>query len=64
MPLYCPAAAPADPEAQPPLSELGWDPLLRWPGVEEFGAKLGKRRQAVKAVLLDQVRPPPTFSCC
>ncbi|GAB4820296.1 hypothetical protein N2152v2_007342 [Parachlorella kessleri] len=44
----------ADPEGQPPLSELGWDPLLRWPAVEEFAAKLATQKRAVKAVLLDQ----------
>lgn len=45
----------ADPESQPPLSELGWDPLLSWPALEVFAEKLAKQRRAVKAVLLDQV---------
>ncbi|KAL4420824.1 hypothetical protein ABPG75_010480 [Micractinium tetrahymenae] len=42
------------PEARPPISELGWDPLLDWPALEAFAAKLGGQRRAIKAVLLDQ----------
>lgn len=56
MPLLpLPAAPCADPEGQPPLSELGWDPLLRWPSGEEFAAALAKQRRVIKALLLDQV---------
>jgi formamidopyrimidine-DNA glycosylase len=45
----------ADPETAPPLSELGWDPLLPgWPERERFAEALSLQRRAVKAVLLDQ----------
>lgn len=42
------------PEARPPISELGWDPILDWPPLEAFAARLGAQRRAIKAVLLDQ----------
>ncbi len=45
-----------DPEGRPPISELGWDPLLNMPALEEFQAALAKQRRAIKALLLDQVR--------
>lgn len=44
-----------DPEGRPPISELGWDPLLNMPALEEFQAALAKQRRAIKALLLDQV---------
>ena len=43
-----------DPLNEPPLSELGFDPLLAMPAAEEFAARLGARRTAVKNVLMDQ----------
>ncbi|KAI7839952.1 hypothetical protein COHA_006346 [Chlorella ohadii] len=43
-----------DPEGRPPISELGWDPLLNMPALEEFQAALAKQRRAIKALLLDQ----------
>ncbi len=43
-----------DPAAEPPISELGFDPLLDLPSVREFRRALRSRRSPVKAVLLDQ----------
>lgn len=43
-----------DPENQPPISELGFDPYLEMPGVKTFTDLLTKRKAPVKAVLLDQ----------
>lgn len=42
------------PEQQPPISELGWDPLLDMPPLEDFAAQLARQRRAIKALLLDQ----------
>ena len=44
----------SDPLSVPPLSLLGWDPLLSWPTLEEFSTKLSTQRRAIKALLLDQ----------
>lgn len=43
-----------DPEREPPLSELGFDPLLRPPTPREMADVLGRRNAPIKAVLLDQ----------
>ncbi|PRW20199.1 formamidopyrimidine-DNA glycosylase isoform X2 [Chlorella sorokiniana] len=43
-----------DPEGRPPISELGWDPLLNMPALEAFQAALAGQRRAIKALLLDQ----------
>jgi formamidopyrimidine-DNA glycosylase len=43
-----------DPLGEPPLSELGFDPLLDMPPPAEFVARLVSRRTAVKNVLMDQ----------
>ncbi|HMP72970.1 MAG TPA: DNA-formamidopyrimidine glycosylase family protein [Kiritimatiellia bacterium] len=43
-----------DPEAERPVSELGFDPLLALPAASEFVRDLRKRKAPVKAVLLDQ----------
>jgi formamidopyrimidine-DNA glycosylase len=43
-----------DPEAESPLKDLGFDPLLRPPTRAEMAAVLGRRHAPVKAVLLDQ----------
>ncbi|MCA9283635.1 MAG: hypothetical protein KDA22_00355 [Phycisphaerales bacterium] len=43
-----------DPMDEPPLSELGFDPLLEMPSPAAFRALLQKRRAPIKAVLLDQ----------
>ena len=43
-----------DPAGTPPISDLGPDALLAPPSVEELRAMLGKRKQAIKAVLLNQ----------
>lgn len=43
-----------DPSAHPPIAGLGFDPLLSLPPRPAFTAALRARRQAVKAVLLDQ----------
>ena len=43
-----------DPAGTPPISDLGFDPLLDLPDVGVFAALLSRRRGAVKSVLLDQ----------
>jgi formamidopyrimidine-DNA glycosylase len=43
-----------DPESEPPLSLLGFDPLLGLPPVGELHRLLTRRRAPLKAVLLDQ----------
>src|SRR5438876_7071303 len=43
-----------DPENEPPISLLGFDPLLEMPPLKVFTALLAKRKAPIKAVLLDQ----------
>lgn len=43
-----------DPLIIPPLSQLGWDPLLSWPSLADFTTALAAQRRAIKALLLDQ----------
>jgi formamidopyrimidine-DNA glycosylase len=43
-----------DPEHQPPIAALGFDPLLELPTPREFARRLRARRGAIKGVLLDQ----------
>lgn len=43
-----------DPPNEPPLSELGFDPLLDLPAPADFTARMVTRRTAVKNVLMDQ----------
>ena len=43
-----------DPRAQPPVSRLGYDPLLELPTAAEFAARVGRRRVTLKGLLLDQ----------
>ncbi len=43
-----------DPTSHPPISKLGFDPLLSLPPLPVFTAALAARGQAIKAVLLDQ----------
>jgi formamidopyrimidine-DNA glycosylase len=43
-----------DPAGSPPISDLGFDPLLDLPAPAAFGAALARRRGVIKAVLLDQ----------
>jgi formamidopyrimidine-DNA glycosylase len=43
-----------DPVAEPPVSELGFDPLLELPTPARFRDLLRRRRGIIKAVLLDQ----------
>jgi len=44
----------ADPLNEPPISELGFDPILSMPTLEDFTPQVLKRRAPIKAVLLDQ----------
>ena len=44
----------AEPLNEPPISELGFDPILSMPTLEDFTQRLSKRRAPIKAVLLDQ----------
>ncbi len=43
-----------DPRAEPPISELGFDPLTGLPELARFRALLARRRGTLKGVLLDQ----------
>ncbi|MHC4416884.1 MAG: DNA-formamidopyrimidine glycosylase family protein [Planctomycetota bacterium] len=43
-----------DPPHEPPISELGFDPLLDLPPAGRIGALLARRAAPIKAVLLDQ----------
>jgi len=43
-----------DPPNEPPLSELGFDPLLEMPTMRTFRERLARRAAPIKAVLLDQ----------
>lgn len=43
-----------DPPHEPPISELGFDPLLNMPSPAGFAQGLSHRKAPVKAVLLDQ----------
>ena len=42
------------PEAEPPISRLGFDPLISPPSAAELGRRLAARRTPIKALLLDQ----------
>jgi formamidopyrimidine-DNA glycosylase len=44
----------ADPPNEPPVSLLGFDPLISLPPSRELGALLARRNAPIKAVLLDQ----------
>lgn len=44
-----------EPEAQPPISLLGSDPITHPLTLEEFSAALAKPTAPIKAVLLNQV---------
>lgn len=43
-----------DPLAEAPISKLGHDPLIAFPGAKDLAGILKKRRAPIKAVLLDQ----------
>lgn len=43
-----------DPEHEPPIGQLGFDPLLDMPPLKAFAAGLSHRKAPIKAVLLDQ----------
>ncbi|KAJ1917312.1 hypothetical protein H4219_003271 [Mycoemilia scoparia] len=43
-----------DPETQPPLSQLGFDPILSPPKLSDFIKSVRKRQVPIKALLLDQ----------
>ena len=43
-----------DPFTQPPLSELGFDPVHGMPTIDEFKSRTLKRRVPIKSLLLDQ----------
>lgn len=43
-----------DPTSEPPLSELGFDPLIALPRLPRFRALLASRRGVIKGLLLDQ----------
>lgn len=44
----------ASPLTEPPISELGFDPILSMPSLEDFTPLVLKRSCPVKALLLDQ----------
>ncbi len=43
-----------DPRAEPPICTLGYDPLRTLPSAEGFTSRIGRRRTALKVLLLDQ----------
>ncbi|MHC4469646.1 MAG: Fpg/Nei family DNA glycosylase [Planctomycetota bacterium] len=43
-----------DPAGEPPVSALGFDPLLDLPEPGDFAARVGRRRVTLKGLLLDQ----------
>ncbi|CAJ1402889.1 unnamed protein product [Effrenium voratum] len=43
-----------DPLHEPPVSRMGFDPLIKMPTAADFAAQLRKRMADIKAVLLDQ----------
>jgi formamidopyrimidine-DNA glycosylase len=43
-----------DPEREPPIGLLGFDPLLEMPSLKTFAALLTRRKAPIKVVLLDQ----------
>eukprot|EP00898_Chlorokybus_atmophyticus_P000820 jgi/Chlat1/1739/Chrsp13S02158 len=43
-----------DPANEPPISELGFDPILSMPQLEEFAVAVRRRTPPIKALLLDQ----------
>jgi formamidopyrimidine-DNA glycosylase len=43
-----------DPESEPPIAGLGFDPLLDLPSTPTIGGILSRRTAPIKAVLLDQ----------
>lgn len=43
-----------DPLTQPPISKLGFDPLVNHPDKDTFTALVQKRNMPIKALLLDQ----------
>ncbi|KAJ3510860.1 hypothetical protein NMY22_g15840 [Coprinellus aureogranulatus] len=44
----------SSPRTEPPISELGFDPILSMPPLETFAAAVRKRTCPIKALLLDQ----------
>ena len=42
------------PKDEPPISELGFDPILSMPSLENFSLQVTKRTCPIKALLLDQ----------
>ncbi|KIJ68770.1 hypothetical protein HYDPIDRAFT_25023 [Hydnomerulius pinastri MD-312] len=44
----------ASPLSEPPISELGFDPILSMPSIEDFQNSVSKRSCPIKALLLDQ----------
>lgn len=44
----------AEPLNEPPISELGFDPILSMPSLEDLTPQVLKRKAPIKAVLLDQ----------
>ena len=44
----------AEPLNEAPISELGFDPILSMPSLEDFTPRVLKRKAPIKAVLLDQ----------
>ena len=44
----------SSPLTEPPISTLGFDPILSMPGLEEFSGQVLKRSCPIKALLLDQ----------
>ncbi len=44
----------ADPRAEPPISKLGYDPLVELPTAAEWDRRIGRKKTVVKSLLLNQ----------
>lgn len=44
----------AEPLDEPPISSLGFDPILNMPSAEEFAQDIEKRKCTIKSLLIDQ----------
>lgn len=44
----------ADPLNEPPISKLGFDPILSMPTLEQFAPQVRRRGNPIKSLLLDQ----------
>ena len=53
-----------DPASHPPVSLLGFDPVLSMPSLEDFTDLIKQQKRSLKALLLDQVTTASTLQKC